>query len=246
MVPVSGSPPRVRGTVVPEVVCTVETGITPAGAGNRWMSGSRRSWKRDHPRGCGEQLVRIVYLLFILGSPPRVRGTVTGVALNWDSIGITPAGAGNSDRQLSQTPTIGDHPRGCGEQTMRRHKQLLRVGSPPRVRGTGSPSLVRYNVSGITPAGAGNRAPDRSTLIKKVDHPRGCGEQMGRGFLGLDDRGSPPRVRGTEFLYLPNEQLTGITPAGAGNSSLSSYGFLCCGDHPRGCGEQQNPVTGVR
>ena len=218
-----GSPPRVRGTARPHRLPPVHTGITPAGAGNRWAVWRRKSSRRDHPRGCGEQTAPKYGASSMLGSPPRVRGTVTGVALNWDSIGITPAGAGNSDRQLSQTPTIGDHPRGCGEQTMRRHKQLLRVGSPPRVRGTGSPSLVRYNVSGITPAGAGNRAPDRSTLIKKVDHPRGCGEQKLRENSRISLKGSPPRVRGTVIIKIGSPFLLQ--------------------DHPRGCGEQANRAT---
>ena len=151
-----GSPPRVRGTVILTCKSIPCIGITPAGAGNSCFQHVHLALIKDHPRGCGEQFAMPSIRVPCGGSPPRVRGTDFQIVRYTLDQGITPAGAGNSDRQLSQTPTIGDHPRGCGEQTMRRHKQLLRVGSPPRVRGTATPSPDPVQVPGITPAGAGN------------------------------------------------------------------------------------------
>ncbi len=50
-----GSPPRVRGTAVDNLVSGERRGITPACAGNRLYISQqdRKSW--DHPRVCGEQ-----------------------------------------------------------------------------------------------------------------------------------------------------------------------------------------------
>ena len=52
-----GSPPRVRGTVLPLPDPTNPTGITPAGAGNSILRCTFYCGARDHPRGCGEQVI---------------------------------------------------------------------------------------------------------------------------------------------------------------------------------------------
>ena len=75
--------------------------------------------------------------LAIAGSPPRVRGTVfcLGIcnAYRW----ITPACAGNRMMGGDTYNVSMDHPRVCGEQSRRSSARLSRMGSPPRVRGTG-------------------------------------------------------------------------------------------------------------
>ena len=73
----AGSPPRVRGTVLRAASRITSRRITPACAGNsnRCRNCSRRS--QDHPRVCGEQDGLTVEETIDLGSPPRVRGTVS-------------------------------------------------------------------------------------------------------------------------------------------------------------------------
>ena len=72
---------------------------------------------------------------------------------------------------------LSDHPRVCGEQTDPLRKGQIRLGSPPRVRGTGGYRVGAIWSYRITPACAGNS--DKSNIfIKKIwDHPRVCGEQ---------------------------------------------------------------------
>ena len=53
--------------------------------------------------------------------------------------------------------------------------------------------------------------------------------------------GSPPRVRGTEPVWLPACRHTWITPARAGNSFAEGWHGRISGDHPRACGEQAAP-----
>ena len=50
--------------------------------------------------------------------------------------------------------------------------------------------------------------------------------------------GSPPQVRGTEVEPVSYGDVTRITPAGAGNSSIRKEAGRFQGDHPRRCGEQ--------
>ena len=133
---VAGSPPRVRGTVLRRNPGNPDQGITPACAGN---SGRRPGPGRhylDHPRVCGEQAFGSVDISPRLGSPPRVRGTVTFEEAATMPLGITPACAGNSLAYTQSLCPLRDHPRVCGEQTDEKFTGTVWEGSPPRVRGT--------------------------------------------------------------------------------------------------------------
>ena len=50
---------------------------------------------------------------------------------------------------------IGDHPRGCGENQQLLHGLLIRLGSPPRMRGKPHTDAAAIRPTGITPADAG-------------------------------------------------------------------------------------------
>ena len=110
-----GSPPRVRGHANYFHHCTTSPGITPAGAGT-WVFISSLSWaSRDHPRGCGDMDVFRLYLRFVSGSPPRVRGHDKESAGPKRGDRITPAGAGTCHVPDRVIPVPPDHPRGCGD-----------------------------------------------------------------------------------------------------------------------------------
>ena len=51
------------------------------------------------------------------GSPPRMRGKVSGQRRFYGKAGITPAYAGKSKVFLLSGYEVGDHPRVCGEKT---------------------------------------------------------------------------------------------------------------------------------
>ena len=55
---IRGSPPRMRGKVLCNANCVVYVGITPAYAGKsmNWILARRAWW--DHPRVCGEKIIR--------------------------------------------------------------------------------------------------------------------------------------------------------------------------------------------
>ena len=111
-----GSPPRVRGTVVVLTGVAPAKGITPACAGNRHFLNCAPGAAKDHPRVCGEQVPPPVMVWLVLGSPPRVRGTVRLWALQVGNARITPACAGNRRSRPPLKPPWRDHPRVCGEQ----------------------------------------------------------------------------------------------------------------------------------
>ena len=87
-----------------------------------------------------------------------MRGKEFGEVMLRQGVGITPAHAGKSPAQpLHQLPRQ-DHPRPCGEKSVRGWKVKPEKGSPPPMRGKG-PFLGKINrKGGITPAHAGKRA----------------------------------------------------------------------------------------
>ena len=70
-----GSPPRVRGTVGLGSAGTGGQRITPACAGNSSAAQYLHVSQQDHPRVCGEQMLKTLNSTKVGGSPPRVRGT---------------------------------------------------------------------------------------------------------------------------------------------------------------------------
>ena len=112
------------------------------------------------------------------------------------------------------------------------------LGSPPRVRGTGFPHRLSSAQARITPACAGNSCWRPFPSLPWTDHPRVCGEQMKKYTIEDFDKGSPPRVRGTDLCENKGKIKDRITPACAGNSTRPRYTAPRAPDHPRVCGEQ--------
>ena len=170
---------------------------------------------------CGEQFKSGTSFSPVVGSPPRVRGTVFPLLSSTKSKRITPACAGNRSNdgigQLKQK----DHPRVCGEQQIFAPLSKLRNGSPPRVRGTAEHAIEHFVGDRITPACAGNRNIPKARAFPCGDHPRVCGEQSAPSNRSSGRSGSPPRVRGTAHPIAIMPVVIGITPACAGNSFAS-------------------------
>ena len=106
--------------------------ITPAYAGKSNGKIQRRFKKGDHPRLCGEKLLRENGLVY--------------------EIRITPAYAGKSLVVAGVCYDKQDHPRLCGEKFISPQSIVTNLGSPPPMRGKGKQSLNYVDVNRITPA----------------------------------------------------------------------------------------------
>ena len=135
------------------------------------------------------------------GSSPRVRGTAASLSQLHHCLGIIPACAGNSVRLTINNKAFWDHPRVCGEQTIKKDSISTFLGSSPRVRGTVFLVILILHIRGIIPACAGN-----SKCVEIVE---------------TKPAGSSPRVRGTAAREEKDFPRTGIIPACAGNRPLS-------------------------
>ena len=93
---VTGSSPRMRGTLQSVAGHLPQRGIIPAYAGNTGRAQRARPSEWDHPRVCGEHYTAVESYQVLPGSSPRMRGT----HFNGDSqvglLGIIPAYAGNT------------------------------------------------------------------------------------------------------------------------------------------------------
>ena len=93
---VSGSSPRVRGTVDATGDRGLEGRFIPACAGNSADFDYYTTVSPVHPRVCGEQICSIVIVTVGDGSSPRVRGTVVYISAALIAARFIPACARNS------------------------------------------------------------------------------------------------------------------------------------------------------
>ena len=211
-----GSPPRMRGKVVPCCVCWCWFRITPAYAGKSLLQFCFRLRWRDHPRVCGEKFFGPSPVFLALGSPPRMRGKAKQNCVGTLERRITPAYAGKSGINCRVKSSRKDHPRVCGEKREELGGILGPKGSPPRMRGKGKEPIKWLNLRRITPAYAGKRLFAMQMQQQEWDHPRVCGEKCWPKWQRLTEPGSPPRMRGKVTLYLIRQLSARITPAYAG------------------------------
>ena len=206
-----------RGTPVSLSSIVNTRGIIPAYAGNTLAAQSSKSSTGDHPRVCGEHLSAMSFVVFIGGSSPRMRGTLSTVNWSIRDRGIIPAYAGNTAIFPTSAFIIRDHPRVCGEHMTSAAMGNEAAGSSPRMRGTPFAPPTPVDTTGIIPAYAGN-TQQASGLVERR-------------------RGSSPRMRGTPFSGSLLIAWLGIIPAYAGNTWNRCFGITSVWDHPRVCGE---------
>ena len=195
-------------------------GITPAGAGKTVYDLQGAMHDEDHPRRCGENATHTKWAQINLGSPPQVRGKLSGFSFPFRYLRITPAGAGKTQCRCRQARRCGDHPRRCGENDTVMDR--------------------RADEDRITPAGAGKTRTDGSYRCRAGDHPRRCGENVLPERTEPSNRGSPPQVRGKPCAEAGSGKSGRITPAGAGKTPIEDNAFAEIRDHPRRCGENDD------
>mgnify|MGYP005905036341 CR=1 FL=1 len=91
----------------------------------------------------------------------------------------------------------------------------------------------------ITPAYAGKSTAITQKQTMQQDHPRLCGEKCNRLHTAINQRGSPPPMRGKVDEVHEMKDNVRITPAYAGKSLVPNFLCLLFLDHPRLCGEKR-------
>ena len=117
------------------------------------------AWCRlgDHPHACGDKTAHVNRHIAHLGSSPRVWGQVKPLYLQGLGVRIIPTRVGTSRIQLRHFQLRKDHPHACGDKHPSPRKNLVLLGSSPRVWGQ---DLVRPRAqghNGIIPTRVGTR-----------------------------------------------------------------------------------------
>ena len=177
--------------------------VSPAYAGKSKRRALPALSPGDHPRMCGEKMMKAGSNCAMLGSPPRMRGKECRSGMGAPGAGITPAYAGKRRLCARGLTRARDHPRVCGEKWDKLPREIKQKGSPP--------------------AYAGKRRSRCRQSSTRQDHPRVCGEKLLGQPLLLRGQGSPPRMLGkVRFLFLLCTS-TRITPAYAGKSPAARH-----------------------
>ena len=140
---------------------------------------------------------------------------------------------------MAQAPA---HPRACGENGGARRVLFRGEGSSPRVRGKREARDVPRRRFRLIPARAGKTLRSTTTSCPTAAHPRACGENGGRGRLGLRPGGSSPRVRGKRYDPHDPHRQRGLIPARAGKTVVERPDDVLAQAHPRACGENWERV----
>ena len=151
----TGSSPRMRGSLIFRKPFIYGCGIIPAHAGltDFAIVGQEIFW--DHPRACGAHYVLRAVASASQGSSPRMRGSLNKESGEVDAFGIIPAHAGLTPNFLTLCTNPQDHPRACGAHLFVLTSFVLDRGSSPRMRGSQVPCFDQLANRGIIPAHAG-------------------------------------------------------------------------------------------
>ena len=171
-----GSPPLARGIQLWRQPSNLESGITPACAGNTLLLRTNETSSWDHPRLRGEYRITYAFRFVCPGSPPLARGIQSCLPAHTISMWITPACAGNTRLYCLRSDA--------------------RQGSPPLARGILISLIQSVGFPGITPACAGNTCENIEIQSICKDHPRLRGEYLSTSILSENRKGSPPLARG--------------------------------------------------
>ncbi len=110
-----GSSPRVRGTPPRRIQGCPRDRFIPACAGNARRIASSRPGHPVHPRVCEERHGINIGQRPLIGSSPRVRGTLVGGIARRQVERFIPACAGNAKTSKPAISALTVHPRVCGE-----------------------------------------------------------------------------------------------------------------------------------
>jgi len=150
-----------------------------------------------HPHACGELAIYSIVLLAVVGSSPRMWGTLLPKPAKLVVIRFIPTHVGNSFEITIECVTDKVHPHACGELNLAQWVYCTTLGSSPRMWGTligvGSVGFFDWFI----PTHVGNSGLFLSIPSMLPVHPHACGELEREQLPYTLEEGSSPRMWGT-------------------------------------------------
>ena len=170
-----GPSPRWRGNLAVLQPRIDNHGTIPALAGEPCVSGSSRTWKRDHPRAGGGTVAGPRTSGGAEGPSPRWRGNPRSRPPRRSLPGTIPALAGEPPLPSASIISTRDHPRAGGGTVSVFPLRVRVMGPSPRWRGNRDGSQHLRLWRGTIPALAGEPDEHGSKTQSGRDHPRAGG-----------------------------------------------------------------------
>ena len=210
-----------------------------------------------HPHACGEHLYVSGSTGPIGGSSPRMWGTPMTCLDMGLSRRFIPTHVGNTARHSWIPLSRSVHPHACGEHLLELDNAPDIIGSSPRMWGTrpstipaflprrfipthvGNTTKIRLRNGAITvhPHACGEHAASASARRHDSVHPHACGEHGTPNPAITGNRGSSPRMWGTQPNITIHNKRCRFIPTHVGNTSIPYMLFGPSAVHPHACGE---------
>ena len=253
-----GSSPLTRGKRAGGVMPAGIGGLIPAHAGKTNRPGETLSSSRAHPRSRGENMMRPWAMtamrwlipahagktiasraswLVIGGSSPLTRGKLPAGQVTEVGDGLIPAHAGKTRATGARQTSATAHPRSRGENDWTDPKALLMPGSSPLTRGKLVGRVDGHTDHGLIPAHAGKTDSGSSDAMMPGAHPRSRGENHRMKSVAASLMGSSPLTRGKPLTSSVLGSWSGLIPAHAGKTEMSTSAAALTWAHPRSRGE---------
>ena len=152
-----GSSPRMWGTVIYQPAVRRVTRFIPTYVGNRPDASRSVVQSSVHPHVCGEQRVAGVWHQWDDGSSPRMWGTESPHPASARVRRFIPTYVGNRSRVDRPSRVQSVHPHVCGEQAMNYWREIVDLGSSPRMWGTDFKAANQSLRKRFIPTYVGNR-----------------------------------------------------------------------------------------
>ena len=169
----------------------------PTAVGNATASDRRPFCISVHPHGCGERGGFLGHSPNVVGSSPRLWGTLHTPWGMESGSRFIPTAVGNALQAVAEKNLLSVHPHGCGERYGELGQVKKVLGSSPRLWGTRAHTFGQPFVGRFIPTAVGNALAAKLSCRRSSVHPHGCGERHRNAVNVGIGNGSSPRLWGT-------------------------------------------------
>ena len=233
----NGSSPRMWGTQ--DLMCRefVTGRFIPTHVGNTAARERPQFRAPVHPHACGEHLLQDKLLLLVLGSSPRMWGTLRQPGHKPLSSRFIPTHVGNTSTVSLIVLFSTVHPHACGEHAVFDSSLHSVFGSSPRMWGTPFFLASLTATNRFIPTHVGNTFSASFFTFTLSVHPHACGEHDSISATVILSPGSSPRMWGTHKALAATMATLRFIPTHVGNTVCFTLSRSFTSVHPHACGE---------
>ncbi len=232
-----GSSPRMWGTPCKRAPCNGTQRFIPTHVGNTSSSVHHDRCTPVHPHACGEHVSTTWPVPGVVGSSPRMWGTLERDLAAYVPERFIPTHVGNTREGAGRRRYAAVHPHACGEHKLMQVCNSAPFGSSPRMWGTQVHAQRQGRGERFIPTHVGNTHGRKLFVEYEAVHPHACGEHSQPCRMNRWPTGSSPRMWGTLVDFGAQREARRFIPTHVGNTPTSRTPRPARTVHPHACGE---------